>query len=184
MTKEGQPRGDDPDTATETADTGFEGWAAAAASELAYFANLELAGDGQRGLDAEGGSLPPGAAVSFLLGEGVLGDSDAQGLPGYYERADDMRLAAQNMLYVLYGVAWRDLDGVDCDLRLYTDCDPEDDTGTVIALDATPRQSGAAGTVIFLLDPVSLYSFVCHCEEDLRALYNAVDAGRTPTLWR
>lgn len=70
---------------------------------------------------------------------------------------------------------------MDCDLRLYTDCDPEDDTGTVIALDATPRNSGAAGLVIFLLDPVSMSSFVCHSEEDLRALYRAVDQGQTHT---
>lgn len=180
MTEDAPLHGDRTDTTSELADTVFEQWAAEAASELAYFANLELPYDGCNAQDDASGSVETEAALSFLLSAEVLAESDGQGLPGYYERADDMRLAAQNMLYVLYGAAWSDLDGVDCDLRLYTDCDPEDDTVTVIALDATPRVSGAAGIVIFLLDPVSLSSFVCHCEADLRALFRAVDAGRTP----
>ncbi len=180
MRGDGNVHADGRDSAAGTPYRGFERWVEAAASELAYFANLELLDDAQTVQDARDGSVPTEAVVSFLLGEEVLGESDGQGLPGYYECADDMRLAGQNMLYVLYGAAWRELDGVDCKLRLYTDCDPEDDSGTVIALDATPRNSGAAGLVIFLLDPVSLSSYVCRTEEDLHALYRAVDYGTIP----
>lgn len=112
MRGDGQVHADGRDTVAGTLVGGFERWVEAAASELAYFANLELTGEGRSMDGSEGSSVPPEAAVSFLLSKEVLGESGGQGMPGYYERAEDVRLAGQNMLYVLYGAAWRELDGV------------------------------------------------------------------------
>lgn len=162
---------------------GFVRWAAASACELAYFAQMYIEGvDDMARASADGeGTLSREEAVSFLTSGEMLADLGGCGVPGYYELAVDRRLAAENMLYVLYGNAWREIDGVDCDLRLYTDCDPEEDQGTVIALDATGREGCPAGTVIFLLDPVSLESFVSRNERELYRLYLAVRDGRTPS---
>lgn len=142
---------------------GFAGWVEALAGEL-----FEMGSAFADVAEPEGFE----GSRDFLLSERGLGGVEGFGgvLPGFYEIGDDRRRSGEDLLCWVWSAAWREVDGVDCELRVIAVSDPHEDEGEVIGLDLTSRNGFPHGTLLFREQP-AMNELVCGSEKDLRELY-------------
>ena len=156
----------------EERDAGFTGWAEALAAEL------YAAGCGLYGVEEPEGYE---ACRDFLLSGHGLGGREVftTTWPGFYTNGTnhgDTRSPGENLLYSIWEAAWRELDGEDCVLRVFSIFSPHEEQGEVIGLDLTSREGWPNGTVLFHERP-HLGDLICSTESDLVDLYRWAEPG-------